>query len=140
MALVTSDPKYYHSDVVNYSMYKYIASELPDIRLIFDAIDKITQSTIVASCQLNKIDSLLKQKFIDVLKLKYHVTSTGMQCKKFSDLHSGSPVAIIALETIEFTVENKKITIPERALFIPQECHFKQSPGQSLKYAVVFTK
>ena len=141
MALVTSDPKYYHSDVVNYSKFKYVCSELPNIRIVFDTIDKITQTTLVASIQLNKIDNALKQKFIDVLKTKYHVTATGMHCKKFSDIHSGNIVAVIPLENIEFTIENKQVTIPERALFIPQSVVFKQTQGQNVaKFGIIFTK
>lgn len=140
MTLVTSDPKYYHSDIVNYSSFKYKVSELPDIRIVFDTIDKITQTTLIATCQLNKIDTDLKQKFIDILKVKSHVLSSDMQCKKFSDIKSGDIVALIPLENIEIIINGKGIIIPERSLFVPQHVSFKQNVQNGLKFAVVFTK
>jgi hypothetical protein len=138
MALVTSDPKYYHSGVVNYSKFKYSLTELPDIRIIFDTIDKITQTTLIANADINKIDTNVKQRYIDILRVNYSVESSGVQIKKFSDLKSGNIVGVIPLEDIEITLIDKKITLPKCSLFIPQNVSFmyRGSP----KYCIVFTQ
>jgi hypothetical protein len=138
MALVTSDPKYYHSGVVNYSKFKYSLTELPDIRIIFDTIDKITQTTLIANADINNIDTNVKQRYIDILRVNYSVESSGVQIKKFSDLKSGNIVGVIPLEDIEITLIDKKITLPKCSLFIPQNVSFMYRGPP--KYCIVFTR
>ena len=136
MALVTNNPKYYHSDVVNYSGYKYTASEMPDIRIIFDAIDKITQTTLISCIDRNTIDQKLKTNFINILKLTYFITTQSMYAKKLQEAPKNA-IAIICLSKVDLLINSKKYTIPERCMFIPQNQQFKiLTPSP---YCIVFT-